>query len=64
MTAYKLKIIRFGLCCASDCAMSGYSVKSKVLQRGVDQIGVMTGYSLEILRFELRFVSDWFDEWL
>jgi len=30
----------------------------------VCQIGVVTGYRLEIIRFELRCVSDWCDDWL
>ena len=28
------------------------------------QIGVMTGYRLESIRFELRCVSGWCDDWL
>ena len=31
---------------------------------GVCQIGVMTGYRLDSIRFELRCVSDWCDDWL
>jgi len=31
---------------------------------GVCQIGVMTDYRLESVRFELWCVSDWCDEWL
>jgi len=31
---------------------------------GVCQIGVMTGYRLERIRFELRCVSDWCDDLL
>jgi len=30
----------------------------------VCQIGVMTGYKLDITRVELRCVSDWCDDWL
>jgi len=30
----------------------------------VCEIGVMTGCSLESIRFQLRFVSDWCDDWL
>jgi hypothetical protein len=28
------------------------------------QIGVMTGYSLDSVKLELSYVSDWCDDWL
>ena len=31
---------------------------------GVGQIGVMSGYRLESIMFEIRCVSDWCDDWL
>ena len=31
---------------------------------GVCQICVMTGYRLHSIKFELRFVSDFLDDWL
>jgi len=34
------------------------------LNCGVCQICVMTGYTLDNIRFEMRCVSDWCNDWL
>ena len=44
--------------------MTDYRLQIHGLNCGVGQIGVMTGYRLYGIRFELRCVSDWCDDWL
>jgi len=56
-TVWTVVCVRLVWWLATGCTVKG-------MKFGVCQIGVMTGYRLYGIRFELRCVSDWCDDWL